>query len=110
MSVLPATSSTASSLFNTSSNAQGQISVNGLISGINTDQVIQGLLAVEQSKLNQIDRNTQKINTQQSAFKALEAKLLALQGNMSSLSSTQNNIFDARSTTSSSTDLVTAAA
>ena len=52
MSVLSSLSSTSSLLPSSSS---GTLAVSGLISGIDTGKVIQGLLAIEQQKIRNID-------------------------------------------------------
>ncbi len=85
-------------------------SVSGLVSGIDTQKVIEGLLAIEQSKITRIDQKKSKIVQQQTAYKAIEARLLALQGQMTQLSRSQNSVFDGRTVTSSDTNAVTAAA
>jgi flagellar hook-associated protein 2 len=106
MSALSATSasSTISSL------ASGTLSVQGLVSGLDTNKIIQGLLAIDQAKITAIDNKVSTLQTQQTAYKTLEARLLALQGQMTQLSRSQNGIFDSRTVQSSNEDLVTAAA
>jgi flagellar hook-associated protein 2 len=89
---------------------QPPLTLNGLVSGIDTSSVVKGLLAVEQAK---IDANTQRqttLQTQQTAYKQVEAKLLSLQKDVAQLSATTNSVFDARGAVSSDTSVVTAAA
>lgn len=105
MSALSATSASSAV-----SSLGGTLSVKGLVSGLDTDKIIQGLLAIEQAKISAIDAKVSVLQTKQTAYKTLEARLLSLQGQMTQLSRSQNGIFDARSVQSSDEDLVTAAA
>src|SRR5438309_4125732 len=75
--------------------AGGQLSVSGLISGFDTEKIIKGLLAIDQQKIDVIDQKKSKLQAEQTAFKGIEARLLALQGQMTQLSRTQNGVFDA---------------
>ncbi len=100
----------ASSAASTASLFTGRLSVNGLISGFDTDNIVQGLLAIEQQRIQVIDQRKSRIANEQTAFKAIEAKLLALQGQMTQLSRTQNGLFDARKVTSSDPDALSSAA
>ena len=88
----------------------GALSVSGLVSGIDTGKVIEGLLALEQSKITVIDAKKAKIQGIQTAFKGIEARLLALQGTLTQLARTQNGVFDARTVASSAESALTAAA
>ena len=63
----------------------GTFAVNGLISGLNTDQIIQGLLANDQAQITALQNREQGLVAEQTAFKTLAAKLLALQTDLSSL-------------------------
>jgi flagellar hook-associated protein 2 len=104
-------SGSSSSGLNVNQNANGApITVGGLASGLDTNSIIQSLLAVEQAQI-QILQNKQDTATQQeTAFKKIEASLLALQGDTTSLGSSINGVFDLRAVTSSDESLVTAAA
>ncbi|MFO0863144.1 MAG: flagellar filament capping protein FliD [Gemmataceae bacterium] len=94
----------------TLSTSSTNISVGGLISGLNTDSIISGLLALEQAKIAKIDTDKAKIQRVQTAFKGVQARMLALQGSLANLSRSQNGAFDARSAVSSDESIVTAAA
>jgi len=86
------------------------LAVSGLVSGIDTGKVIEGLLAIEQSKITRIDARKSRLVAEQTAFKGIEARLLALQVQMTQMSRSQNGVFDARAVTSSNEDALTAAA
>lgn len=105
MSALSATSAAS-----TAALASGALSVGGLISGFDTEKIIEGLLTIEQQRLRIIDQRRSRVVSEQTAFKAIEARLLALQTQMTQLSRTQNGLFDARNATSSNDDAVSAAA
>lgn len=98
------------SILSSSSVTNPSLAVSGLVSGIDTGKVIEGLLAIEQQKISVIDAKKARVQTQQAAFKGIEARLLALQGQMTQLSRSQNGVFDARTAQSSDTDILTAAA
>lgn len=97
-------------ILSSSSVTNPSLAVSGLVSGIDTGKVIEGLLAIEQQKISVIDAKKARVQTQQAAFKGIEARLLALQGQMTQLSRSQNGVFDARTAQSSDTDILTAAA
>lgn len=108
-SATSSTGSSASSSSITGLNTSG-IAFTGLASGINTNAIVQGLLAVQQSQITQLQNRQQQLVQDQSAFKTIEAKLLTLQSDVGQISSTYNSVFDARTATSSNQNLVTASA
>lgn len=93
-----------------SNTLQPTLSAGGLISGLNTNQIIQGLLSVDQAQISLITQRQTTAQQVQTAFKGIEARLLAVQADLTNLSRSQNGTFDARTATSSNTDLVTSAA
>src|SRR5881628_242539 len=84
--------------------------IDGLVTGIDTSKLIDGLLAVGRRRIELLTQDQQKISTRQTAFKGIEARLLALQTEVSRLGRSQNSVFDARKVSSSSEDLVKGAA
>jgi len=103
----PPPSSNSSSL--TGLNTSG-ISFQGLASGLNTNQIIQGLLAVQQQQITNLQNQQAQIVQQETAYNTIQSNLLALQTSTSGLSSTFSSVFDARTATSSNTNLATASA
>jgi flagellar hook-associated protein 2 len=102
---------------NNASNSPGLIGLNdsgvsfqGLVSGLNTDQIVQALLAPEQQEITNLQNQQSALVQRETIYKTLQADLTALQSAVSSLSSTTNSIFDGRTATSSNTNLATAAA
>jgi flagellar hook-associated protein 2 len=86
------------------------ITISGLASGLNTSSIIQGLLAVNQQQISNLQGQESSINQQQSAFQSIETQLQALQGDIVSLGSSQNNVFDQQSVNSSNASVVTGTA
>jgi len=89
---------------------QAPVQEYGLVSGLNTQAIIQSLLAVDQQQVTQLQGQQQTLNTQDAAVKDIEAKLLALQGDVSALSQSQTNVFSSLAVTSSDPSVVTGAA
>ena len=104
MSSLSSISSSLSGL-----NSSG-IQFSGLATGLDTNKLIQGLVAIQQAQIDRLSNNQANVVKQQSAFKSIEAKLIDLQGQASKLGRTSGSIFNARTADSSNKDLVTAAA
>jgi flagellar hook-associated protein 2 len=92
------------------SGVQPPVTITGLASGLNTDQIIQGLLAVQQQQITELQNSQQQVTTQQAAYKEIEARLLTLQNDIAQLAQPVNGAFDGYTATSSATNLVTAAA
>lgn len=88
----------------------GRLTVGGLATGLDTDRLIQGLLSIQQRQVDLLQRKQNKFVQEQTAFKGVEARLLSLQGQLTQLGRSQNNVFDSRQVTSSHKDLLTAAA
>jgi flagellar hook-associated protein 2 len=101
------TSATSSSTGSTSS---GTLSVGGLISGLNTTQLIQGLLAVQQAQITAVQDKQTAASQRESAYKALEAQLLTFQSSVTQLAQPVNGPFDGHTVTSSDQTILTAAA
>ncbi len=108
VSALPSVSTaTAGNLL---SGLQPPVTANGLITGLNTQQIIQSLVAIDQAKVSHLQAQQQSATTQETAIKDIEAKLLALQNDLGPLSQPQNSAFNGLSVTSSNPNVLTAAA
>lgn len=92
------------------SSSTGTLSVGGLITGLNTSQIIQGLLAVQAAQISTVQAHESAVTQREVAYKSLQAKLLAFQGSVTGLAQAYNGPFDGRTATSSDPTLVTAAA
>jgi flagellar hook-associated protein 2 len=101
-------SSTGSSALNSGSVAP--LSITGLASGIDTNAIIQQLVALQQRQVTTLQNQQSGITTQETAFKTIEANLLDLQNQAGSLSNSINGAFDTRTVTSSDQTIATGAA
>ncbi len=81
-------------------------SIDGLISGIDTQSVIDGLLEVSQSQIDRLNSNKSEIVAKQTAFNGIEAQLVSLRGKLSSLGRSQNNVLEGKIATSSDEDIL----
>ena len=84
--------------------------IDGLVTGIETSNLIEGLLATSQRRIDLLRQNQDQLESRQTAFKGIEARLLSLQSAVIRLARSQNNVFDLRTVSSSHDDLVAAAA
>jgi len=82
----------------------------GLVSGLNTQAIIQSLLANDQQQVTLLQNQQQTITTEETAVKDIEARLLALQGDTTALSQAQTNVFSSLAVTSSDPSVLTGAA
>lgn len=93
----------------TSLNTSG-VSFQGLVSGLNTDQIVQALLANQQQVITNLQNQQAGIVQRESIYNTIQADLTALQSAATSLSSTNDSVFDGRTATSSNENLATASA
>lgn len=93
-----------------SSTFTNTLSVSGLATGLDTDSIVEGLVAIQQRQVQLLEIRQLEVAEQQEAFKNIEARLLTLRGNASSLARTQNGVFDARTVTSSDESVLVGAA
>ncbi len=100
----------SSSVGSSLSGSASGISFTGLASNLDTNEIIQGLLKLQQANVDQLHSQEDAVAAQQKAFQDIETKLLAFQGTVDKLNKSFNGVFDARTAASSNTNLVTAAA
>jgi len=86
----------------------GLTSVDGLISGLNTSEIIDSLMAIERRSVTLLEAKRERYNTELLSYQTIEAKLLAIRGSAEALARTAT--FDARTTTSSDATIITATA
>ncbi|MDE0934648.1 MAG: flagellar filament capping protein FliD [Mariniblastus sp.] len=77
-------------------------SIDGLVSGLDTTSIIEGLVSLQQSQVDRLTVKKNKILTEQAAFQGVEARLLSLKSSMSLLNRSTGSVFD--QTTASSSD------
>jgi flagellar hook-associated protein 2 len=95
----------------TPSNSSGApVSVNGLISGLNTNQIIQAELGLQQAQIDSVTAAQTAVQQRETAYKTLQAQFLSLQASLGTLARASNGPFDARTATTSNQTIATAAA
>jgi flagellar hook-associated protein 2 len=78
----------------------------GLVSGINTTQLIDGLMSIESQPVTNLQQQVQVLQAKQTAFQAISAKLLAVK--MSADTFTKTDTFNSTTATSSDTSVLDA--
>ncbi len=117
MSALSSVSSAPASTASGSSSTSGitglstsGISFQGLVSGLNTNQLIQGLLAPEQAVITNLQTQQAQIQQREAAYNTIQSYLTALQSSLGNLTPATNSVFDGRTATSSNPAVVSASA
>ena len=82
----------------------GIMSINGLISGLNTDQIITSYMAIARQPEQQLTDQKTKAQNQLAAWQDLNTRVLALQTQSSAIASSTN--FQTKTATSSQQDIV----
>lgn len=77
-------------------------SIDGLVSGLDTTSIIEGLVSLQKSQVDRLNVKKSEILTEQAAFQGVEARLLSLKSSMSQLNRSTGSVFD--QTTASSSD------
>ncbi|HMO14443.1 MAG TPA: flagellar filament capping protein FliD [Pirellulaceae bacterium] len=85
-------------------------SIDGLISGLNTETIINGLVSLQKAQVDRLSARKSIIQSQQQAFQGIEARLLAMRTKLNQLNRTNNSLFNARKVHSSHENIVTATA
>jgi len=75
------------------------VSVDGLVSGINTQNIIDGLLKIQKQQVDRFALRKSDVLQKKSAFNGVETRLLSLQLDASKLSRSQNNPFTKQAVT-----------
>ena len=86
------------------------LSFSGLASGIDTNSIITGMLALQQAQITTLQNKVQSVTSQQTAFDGVETDLTALQTAAEALGQSVNGAFDGRTATASDPTAVSAAA
>ena len=85
-------------------------SIDGLVSGFDTTSIIESLLGFQQQQIDTFNSRKAEVATKQSSFKGIEAQLITLQTSLGRLNRTTSSVFDARTSSSTNEDVVTATA
>jgi flagellar hook-associated protein 2 len=67
------------------------LSINGVVSGLDTDNIVKGLLDIQQQQLDRMALRKTEIQQKQAAFKTIETRLLSLRADTGVLSRNTNN-------------------
>ena len=73
------------------------LTIDGLITGIDTESIVQGLLEIQQTQIDRLNLRKQDLQSQKAAYDSLEAQLLSLQSVANRLGRAQNSVFTERS-------------
>lgn len=84
-------------------------SIDGLVTGIDTTSIIDGLLSIQKTQIDRFSARRQEIVEEQTAFKGIEARLLTLQANISRLTRVGDNSLESKQITVSDETAVRAA-
>ena len=86
----------------------GLTSVDGIISGLKTTEIIDSIMAVERRPVTLLEAKNERYNTEFLSYQSMTAKLLSIQSDADALA--RASTFEARTTSSSDTDILTASA
>lgn len=86
------------------------ININGVVSGIDTDNIVSGLLKIQQQQLDRMALRKNGIQQRQAAFKTVESRLLSLRADAGALSRNTNNPLTRLSVTPSDEKAISATA
>ena len=85
-------------------------SIDGLVSGLDTASIIEGLVSLQQNQVDRLTARQSEIATEQAAFQGIEARVLSLRANISSLNRSTSSVFERAAGTSSDEALLTVSA
>ncbi len=86
------------------------INIDGLVSGIDTEAIVSGLLDIQQQQLDRMALRQRDIQLRQTAFRSVEARLLSLRSDAGVLARNSNNPFTRLSVTASDENAIIATA
>jgi flagellar hook-associated protein 2 len=86
------------------------ININGVVSGIDTDNIVSGLLKIQKQQLDRMALRKNGIQQRQAAFKTIESRLLSLRADAGALSRNTNNPLTRLSVKSSDDKAISATA
>lgn len=86
----------------------GLQSINGVVSGLSTDEIISKIMQVEKRPITNLQNDQKELTTQLSAWQEFNTRLLALQAKATAIATPTQ--FDSRSVDSSDEDILTATA
>lgn len=82
-------------------------SIDGLVSGLDTTSIIEGLVSLQQSQVDRLNGRKNEILVKQTAFQGIEARLLSLRSTMGRLNRSTASVFETSKATSSHESILT---
>jgi flagellar hook-associated protein 2 len=82
--------------------------IDGIISGLDTASIIEGLVALQGQQVDRLTAKKTEIEIEQLAFQGVESRLFSLKSKMGQLNRTSGNSFSGRTVSSSHEDIITA--
>ena len=70
------------------------ITIDGLVSGLDTETIVNGLLEIQQTQLDRIELRRADVLREQTTFSSLEAQLVTFRSQVSALARVANNPFE----------------
>ncbi|MBL8817652.1 MAG: flagellar filament capping protein FliD [Planctomyces sp.] len=86
------------------------VTIDGLVSGIDTENIINGLLEIQQAQVDRFTLRKTEIQQKQTAFRGVEARLLTFRSDASKLSRSVNNPFTRQTVSVSDESAISATA
>ncbi|MFO0978567.1 MAG: flagellar filament capping protein FliD [Planctomycetaceae bacterium] len=86
------------------------ITISGLVSGIDTDNIVSGLLDIQQQQLDRMALRKTEVQRKQAAFSTLESRMLSLRSDAGVLGRTSSNPLTRLSVTASDSEAISATA
>ncbi|MEM7314985.1 MAG: flagellar filament capping protein FliD [Planctomycetota bacterium] len=86
------------------------LSIDGLITGLDTSSIISGLLEIQQSQIDTLSQRRTDVLNKQAAFSGVEARVLSFRSSLSRLTSIRTTALQDKVVTSSDDTIVEAAA
>jgi flagellar hook-associated protein 2 len=85
-------------------------SIDGLISGLNTESIIEGLISIQNRKVDGFKSRKAGVLVKQQSLQGVEARLLSFRAKLAQLNRSTNSLFESRQVQSSHPELVTSTA
>lgn len=86
------------------------LTIDGLVTGIDTETIVAGLLEIQQRQIDVLQGRSDEVAARQGAFQGIQSQLQTLRSEAGRLARSQNSVFDARVVNISDDDAVIATA
>jgi len=84
--------------------------IDGLVTGIDSAKIIEGLLAIQQRQIDSLNAKREKVLSQKGAVQGIEARLISFRSVAAKLGRTQNSVFNTRAVSVSAEGFLSATA